>query len=148
MMKKQETERQLLALALRGEAKLTPALVAYRLELPLAEAKARLDEMTSQGVLELESDERGGLRYALVGAERLDRDEPPPRVVSAPPPPSIFAFLTVLAALITVVHLLLALLPAAGLLGVAYGGMTLAGYLAARQLIRWTGSAPRSTRAD
>ena len=146
-MKKQETERQLLALALRSETKLTPALVAYRLELPLAEAKSRLDKLASEGVLELESDERGGLRYALLGAERIERDEPP-RIVSAPTPPSILAFLMVLAALIVVVHLLLALLPAAGPLGVICGGMTLAGYLAARQLIRWTGRAPRSTRAD
>jgi hypothetical protein len=75
-------ERRLLRLMFRTNAPLTPVHVAYHLDLPIAEARSHLDQMVTQGVLELDSDEGGHLVYSYPlrpPLERLPEPRPPKR---------------------------------------------------------------------
>jgi hypothetical protein len=56
-------ERRILRLLFGSNAPLTPIHIAYYLDLPVAEARAHLDSMVSNGILELDSDEAGHLQY-------------------------------------------------------------------------------------
>jgi TM2 domain-containing membrane protein YozV len=70
-------ERRLLRLIFRTNTPLTPVHVAYRLDLPIAEAKAHLDGMVSAGILELDSDEHGHLVYGCPGRPPIESLPPP-----------------------------------------------------------------------
>jgi hypothetical protein len=73
-------ERRLLRLMFRTNAPLTPVHVAYYLDVPIAEARAHLDQMVSQGILELDSDDGGHLVYTYPlrpAVKELPEPKPP-----------------------------------------------------------------------
>lgn len=72
-------ERQLLRLMFRTNAPLTPVHVAYYLDIPVAEARAHLDTMVSNGILELDSDDSGHLIYNYPMRPDPSTLPPPPR---------------------------------------------------------------------
>lgn len=75
-------ERRLLRLMFRTNTPLTPVHVAYHLDLPIAEARAHLDQMVQLGALELDSDDQGHLVYAYPmrpPLEKLPAPKPPRR---------------------------------------------------------------------
>jgi hypothetical protein len=101
----QSFERKLLRLMFQTNAPLTPVHVAYYLDMPIAEARAHLDAMVQQGVLELDSDDSGHLMYKYPlrppteklpearprkkkrrgGAEQAAAESPPPVTTSSRP---------------------------------------------------------------
>jgi len=56
-------ERRLLRLIFTSNAPLVPVHVAYYLDLPIAQARAYLDQMVASGALELDSDDAGHILY-------------------------------------------------------------------------------------
>lgn len=93
-----------------GYDELTPATVAYFLKVPINAAKAMLNELINDGVLELESDPEGRFFYVLPipvrpservlsrtrqfrathgvgGVPLLPQDAPPPQPTQLTPPP-------------------------------------------------------------
>jgi hypothetical protein len=85
-MSERDFERGVLELVFRTNIRITPAAVAYRLGVPVSEAKRELERLLQLGVLELESDAEGHLYYVAPGAERPDKELPlsSPRQVAAP----------------------------------------------------------------
>src|SRR5438477_475406 len=57
-------ERRILGLIFSSNLPLTPVHLAYHLDIPISEARHHLDVMVAQGILELDSDERGNILYA------------------------------------------------------------------------------------
>lgn len=88
MMNNREFEQRFLELVFRSNVRLTPATVAYRLGMPIAEVKRQLEGLLTQGVVELQSDAEGNLFYVVPGVDRPERDELPlvsrPKTVAAP----------------------------------------------------------------
>lgn len=86
-MKKRDFELRLLDLVFTSSERLTPHLVAYRLNIPFSEAREHLDRMVKEGVLTLEMDERGNTWYEAPGVERPQRafSPVPPMMTSSPP---------------------------------------------------------------
>src|SRR5688572_16145985 len=73
-------ERRLLKLIFTSNAPLTPVHVAYFLDLSIAEARAYLDQLVQDGVLELDSDDGGHILYSYP-------QRPPLDTLPAPRPP-------------------------------------------------------------
>lgn len=69
-MNAREFEKRLLDLVFQTDLRITPHLVAYRLDIPFQEAREQLDRMAKQGVINLEMDEAGNVHYEVPGVER------------------------------------------------------------------------------
>lgn len=71
-------ERELLRLAFTTSFELSPASMAFVLNIPVKEAEAHMQALVSHGVLELGSDDDGHLRYEMPDrpAEPLPIDHP------------------------------------------------------------------------
>lgn len=69
-----------------GQPHVTRTYVAYRLGVSGPEAEALLEEMTSEGLIELDSDGEGNLHYRLPAAEegRQVPHSPPPPMPAVP----------------------------------------------------------------
>jgi hypothetical protein len=70
-------ERRLLGLIFRSNLPLTPVHIAYHLDIPIAEARLKLDTMLAAAVLELDSDERGNIFYKYPLRPPLETLAPP-----------------------------------------------------------------------
>lgn len=96
-MNAREFEQRFLELVFRTNAKLTPHVIAYRFGIPFAEAKEHLENLAKNGVVEMEVDDSGQIRYEVPGVERPERDlmaesgapraVPPPRPATKPGQP-------------------------------------------------------------
>jgi hypothetical protein len=131
-------EQRFLDLVFRSDERLTPHLVAYRLDIPFAEAKQQLERLAKEGMVSFEMDESGNTWYEVPGVERRKRSfddapraplppvkpaEPQPRMVSAPPRGfGVLSVVGILAAgllIVGLVKLLFMPLLILGLLGLA-----------------------------
>ena len=74
-------ERRILGLIFRSNVPLTPVHMAYHLDIPIAEARAHLERRVAQGILELDSDERGNILFVYPLRPPLETLRPasPPR---------------------------------------------------------------------
>lgn len=134
-MNAREFERSLLGLVFESNERLTPHFVAYRLNLPFAEAKSHLEDLAAKGILLMEVDDDGKIWYEVPpGVERpkVSAQTPPPvmpkvtpqpqmRVVMAPPRAgigivSIFAILAVGALILKFLFPILLILGVVGLI--------------------------------
>jgi hypothetical protein len=70
-------ERRILGLIFRSNVPLTPVHMAYHLDIPIAEARAHLERMVAQGILELDSDERGNILFVYPLRPPLETLKPP-----------------------------------------------------------------------
>ena len=70
-------ERAFLRLAFTTPVQLTPSALAFYAGCSIAEAEEHMQRMVSHGVLELESDDDGHLRYVM--RDRPSEPMPPPR---------------------------------------------------------------------
>lgn len=123
-MRKRKVEHQILELVFRTNLQLTPGLVAYRLGLSCAEARARLSALVSEGALELASDEQGSLYYKAPFAVRPERDE----LTATPPKEDLLSLrwaLTFLSCSVWTSMLLVWIALQLGLLGLVLSGLAL-----------------------
>lgn len=70
-------ERRILGLIFRSNVPLTPVHLAYHLDIPIAEARGHLDRMVAQGILELDSDERGNIVFVYPLRPPIETLKPP-----------------------------------------------------------------------
>jgi len=69
-------DADILGLAIQHEGRLTPALVCLKLEIPLTDAKAKLEDLHSQGALWLDVDERNAvIEYHLSDTSLLSEKD-------------------------------------------------------------------------
>lgn len=139
-MKHQEVEHQILELVFRTNLRLTTGLVAYRLGLSCAEARARLSALVSEGALELTSDEQGSLYYTAPGALRPEKDEivgRAPCALRAPEGGFLGRVLLLVSCLTWASVLLIWISLRLGPLGLIFCGLSLLTYLTTRHACRW-----------
>jgi len=74
-------ERRILGLIFRSNVPLTPVHMAYHLDISIAESRLHLDRMVANGILELDSDERGNILFVYPLRPPLETLKPasPPR---------------------------------------------------------------------
>ena len=77
-MEFRQFEREFLRLAFTTSVELTPASLAFITNVPVAEAERHMQALVTQGVLELDCDDEGHLKYVMPDrpAEPLELDHP------------------------------------------------------------------------
>ncbi|MBN1946631.1 MAG: hypothetical protein JW797_13235 [Bradymonadales bacterium] len=85
-MKYEEFEQKLLLLATQTGDPLTPAFVGLKLGIRIQDASKMLDQMTLQGLLNLDSDDEGRIHYEFPGIRRPEPSSTPGGQLAGPIP--------------------------------------------------------------